>query len=151
MKGRGVLPYEAGCFDGVFAECTLSLMESCKATIKEVYRVLKPCGLFVVSDMHARNPEYIDELKKMGVKSCLGNLFDLGPILKEVDDVGFRILVLEDWTSLLKKLMVEIIFKYDSMTKFWKVTTCGICEDFQEKLSLCKPGYFFMIGEKEGK
>lgn len=150
--GKGeILPYEDSSFDAVFTECTLSLMDSYERAIREIYRVLKPGGFFIVADVYARNPEYIDELKKTEVKSCLRNLFDLGTLLNKIDDKGFEISVLEDWTSLLKKLMVEIIFEYGSMAEFWKVTTCGNCEDFKDKLTLCKPGYFLLIGEKEGE
>jgi arsenite methyltransferase len=149
-KGKGEsLPYEDKFFDAVFTECTLSLMDDYEKTIKEVYRVLKTEGYFIISDVFARRTAYIDELKKIEVKSCLRNLFDLSILLTKIDDIGFEILVLEDWTSLLKKLMVEIIFKYGSMAEFWKIITCGNCGDFKEKLALCKPGYFFMIGKKE--
>ena len=68
--------------------------------------------------------------------------------MAEIEDTGFNIgfrgLVLS-----FKKLMVEIIFKYGSMKEFWNITTCGNCDGFSEKLGLCKPGYFLMIGQKE--
>ena len=147
-KGES-LPYENCIFDAVFAECTLSLMDNFEKAIEEIYRVLKGGGFFIATDVYARCPEYIDELKKTQVKSCLRNLFELGTFLRKIEYIGFEILALEDWTSLLKKLMVEIIFKYGSMAEFWKVTTCCNCGDFQERLTLCKPGYFLLIAKKE--
>ena len=150
VKGEGeCIPYEEDFFDIVFTECTLSLMEDQRKTIKEAYRVLKPYGYFIISDVFAKRPEYIEDLKKTEVISCIRNLFDLEVLLAEIEDTGFNILVLEDWSYLLKKLMVEIIFKYGSMKEFWNITTCGNCDDFSEKLGLCKPGYFLMIGQKE--
>lgn len=150
-QGRGEsLPYNDNFFDLVLTECTLSLMDDYEKTINEIYRVLKTGGYFIVSDVFAKRTEYIEKLKETGVKSCLRNLFDLSILLTKIDNIGFEILALEDWTSLLKKLMVEIIFKYGSMKEFWNITTCGNCDDFREKLGLCKPGYFLMIGKKEG-
>lgn len=148
--GRGeLLPYEENFFDLVFTECTLSLMEDPEKTMEEVYRVLKPSGYFIISDIFAKRPEYIEELKKAEVVSCLRNLFDLGILSAKIENAGFKIMLLEDWSSLLKQLMVDIIFKYGSMKEFWNITTCGNCNDFREKLGLCKPGYFLMIGQKE--
>jgi arsenite methyltransferase len=149
VKGEGeCIPYEGNFFDLVFTECTLSLMEDHRKTIKEAYRVLKPHGYFIISDVFAKRPEYIEDLKRTEVRSCLRNLFDLDILSVEMGDAEFKILFLEDWSSLLKKLMVEIIFKYGSMKEFWNITTCGNCDDFREKLGLCKPGYFLMIGQK---
>lgn len=147
--GKGeFLPYGESYFDLVFTECSLSLMDNHRKTIGEVYRVLKPGGYFIISDVFAKRPEYIEELKKTKIKSCLRNLFDLDILSAEINDAGFKTLVLEDWSSLLKKLMVEIIFKYGSMKEFWNITTCRNCDEFREKLGLCKPGYFLMIGQK---
>ena len=70
--GRGEeLPYEKLFFKGVMAECTMSLMEDFKKTINESYRVLQDQGYFIISDVYARKPEYLEELKKHNVNSCL--------------------------------------------------------------------------------
>lgn len=148
-KGEN-LPYKDNYFDIVFTECTLSLMDDHKETLKEIYRVLKPHGYYIISDVYARAPEYIKDLKKIEVESCLRNLFDLDILSEKIKNNGFEILNFEDWTSLLKKLMVEIIFKYGSMKEFWNISTCDNCYGFTEKLKLCKPGYFLMISKKEG-
>lgn len=150
IMGRGEsLSYEENFFGLVFTECTLSLMEDYRKTIEEVYRVLKPGGYFIISDVFAKRPKYIEDLKKTNVESCLRNLLDLDILYLEIEEAGFEKIILEDWSSLLKQLMVDIIFKYGSMREFWNITTCGNCDDFREKLGLCKPGYFLMIGQKE--
>ncbi|CAH2213316.1 DVU_1556 family methyltransferase [Tepidibacter aestuarii] len=149
IKGIGEsIPYNNKSFDVVFTECTLSLMQKYEDTLQEIYRVLKPGGFVIISDVFAKEPDYIDELKNSNVQTCLRGLLDIGKLLIEIEKRGFEVITLEDWTSLLKQLMVDIIFKYDSMDKFWNVTTCENCSDFKTKLSLCKPGYFFMIAKK---
>lgn len=150
-NGRGEsIPYGDNLFDGVFAECTLSLMGDYEKTIKETYRVLKTGGYFIVSDVYAKRTEFINELKATEIETCLRGLFDLEALKTTMESYGFGIKVSEDWSSLLKQLMVDIIFKYGSMKKFWNIVSCKNCDEFRRKLALCKPGYFFIIGEKEG-
>jgi len=148
--GRGEeLPYEKLFFNGVMAECTMSLMEDFKKTINESYRVLQDQGYFIISDVYARKPEYLEELQKHNVNSCLRGLLDIDILKETILSSGFEIICFEDWTDLLKQLMVKIIFKYGSMSAFWEIATCSSCGDFQEKLTLCKPGYFLLIARKK--
>ncbi|WP_160689797.1 DVU_1556 family methyltransferase [Clostridium sp. C2-6-12] len=147
--GRGEeLPHKDGFFKGVMAECTMSLMEDFKKTIEESYRVLEDKGYFIISDVYARRPEYIEEVQKHNINSCMRGLFDIKVLKEAVVSSGFEIICFEDWTDLLKQLMVKIIFKYGSMSVFWEIATCSSCGDFQKKLTLCKPGYFLLIAKK---
>lgn len=147
--GRGEeLPHNNTFFNGVIAECTMSLMEDFKKTINESNRVLKAGGYFVISDVYARRPEYLEEVENYNINSCMRGLFDIEILKKAVIEADFEIIGFEDWTDLLKQLMVKIIFKYGSMSTFWQVATCSSCGDFQKKLTLCKPGYFLLIARK---
>ena len=148
--GRGeALPYENLFFKGVMAECTMSLMEDFKKTIMESNRVLEDKGYFIVSDVYARRPEYLEEVQKHNVNSCMRGLFNIDILKEAIVSLGFEIICFEDWTDLLKQLMVKIIFKYGSMSVFWEIATCSSCGDFQKKLTLCKPGYFLLIAQKK--
>jgi len=148
--GRGEeLPYENSFFKGVMAECTMSLMEDFKKTIMESNRVLEDKGYFIVSDVYARRPEYLEEVQKHNVNSCMRGLFNIDVLKKAIVSSGFEIICFEDWTDLLKQLMVKIIFKYGSMSAFWEIATCSSCGDFQKKLTLCKPGYFLLVAQKK--
>lgn len=150
IKGQGEsLPFKDNSFHGVFAECTLSLMKDSEKTLVQAYRVLKNEGYLIITDVNAENVEYIPELKRSNVGSCLRNLFDLEVLTSLVEKIGFKIVVIEDWTPLLTKLMVEIVFEYGSMAKFWSTVTCNDCSDFKEKLKQCKAQYFLMICQKE--
>lgn len=153
VKGKGEeLPFHDESFDCVFAECTLSLMNDLNATIHEVNRVLKKDGWFVVTDVYAKNPIALQELENDSFQSCMRGLHDLDLLLSKLEKVGFQIAYLGDSSDLLKELMVKIIFTYGSMDIFWSKAasndTCTIGCEFQEKLKLCKPGYFILIGKK---
>jgi len=148
--GRGEeLPYKNEFFKGVMAECTMSLMEDFKKTVMESNRVLEDKGYFIVSDVYARRPEYLEEVQKHNVNSCMRGLFNIDILKEAIVSLGFEIICFEDWTDLLKQLMVKIIFKYGSMSVFWEIATCSSCGDFQKKLTLCKPGYFLLIAQKK--
>lgn len=148
--GKGEeLPYKDCFFKGVLAECTMSLMEDYEKTIMESKRVLEQNGYFVVSDVYARKPEYLEAVQKHNIKSCMRGLFNVNILMDKIINSGFEIVCFEDWTDLLKQLMVKIIFKYGSMSIFWEMATCSSCGDFQQKLTLCKPGYFFLVAKKK--
>lgn len=148
--GRGEeLPHKNEFFKGVMAECTMSLMEDFKKTIMESNRVLEDKGYFIVSDVYARQPEYLEQVQKHNVNSCMRGLFNIDILKETIVKSGFEIIYFEDWTELLKQLMVKIIFKYGSMSIFWEIATCNSCGDFQQKLTLCKPGYFLLIAQKK--
>lgn len=149
-SGRGEkIFFEDSYFNGVFAECTMSLMDDWELTALEANRVLKIGGFLIISDVYARRVEYIDELKECNINSCMRGLLNVESLKSFALNSGFEMLSFEDHTDLLKSLMVKIIFKYGSMSRFWEIATCTTCSDFQQKLSICKPGYFLMILRKK--
>lgn len=148
--GRGEeLPHTNEFFKGVIAECTMSLMDDFKKVITESYRVLQDKGYFIISDVYARRPEYLEEVQNHSVNSCMRGLFNIDILKDAIVNSGFEIICFEDWSNLLKQLMVKIIFKYGSMSIFWEIATCNSCGDFHQKLTLCKPGYFLLIAKKK--
>lgn len=144
------IPFEAEKFDGVFAECTLSLMDHLSRTLEEVHRVLKPKGWLVISDVYARNTNFLSNLEEFAANSCMRGLHDLDFLKQILERLGFKIMHVEDCSQLLKELFVKIVFSYGSMDVFWNLSSDN-CVDgckFQELLKACKPGYFLMIAKK---
>lgn len=144
------IPFDDDYMDGIFAECTLSLMEDLPAALNETHRVLKNNGYFVITDVYAKNPEYLELLNKFSFNSCLRGLHDIEKLKSALESIGFKVMLLEDYTHLLRELMVKIIFKYGSMNVFWsKATSCSTnCSEFQKVLSECKVGYFLLIAKR---
>lgn len=154
VNGRGEqIPFKKESFNGVFAECTLSLMDDLNLVIEEVTRVLKKDGWFIITDVYAKSPEFINKLNAISVNSCMRGLHDLELLRSRLIKKGFKIMLLEDCSDMLKALMVKIIFAYGSMSVFWnKASKCSVDgEEFQKILKSCKPGYFLMIARKGDK
>lgn len=152
FEGRGEdLPFDDDIMDGVFAECTMSLMDDLQKVMKEAFRVLKKDGWFIITDVYAKNPQYLSLLNNFSFKSCLRGLHDVEKLKENLINNGFTIKYYQDYSDMLKQLMVKIIFEYGSMNIFWsKASSCSTnsCK-FQEILSKCKVGYFLLIAKKE--
>ncbi len=146
------LPFSDNTFHCVFAECTLSLMDDLDSTIKQVHRVLKEDGWFVITDVFAKNPDGVGELNHFAFNSCMRGLHNLANLMEKLKGTGFIIELSEDHSHLLKDLLVKIGFRYGSMSAFWNVTAHDCIDGcrFQETLKLCKPGYFMMVAKKGG-
>ena len=144
------LPFKDNSFNCVFAECTLSLMDDLNSTIKQVRRVLKKDGWFVITDVYAKNPNAVKELNNFAFNSCMRGLHDLEDLKDKLRGSGFDIKLSEDYSDLLKELLVKIGFSYGSMGAFWNITSHDCIDGckFQDALKLCKPGYFMMIARK---
>ncbi|KZL89520.1 DVU_1556 family methyltransferase [Clostridium magnum] len=151
VKGKGEqIPFPDESFNGVFAECTMSLMDDANLVIEEVSRVLKKDGWFVITDVYAKNPQFTNKLNALSVNSCMRGLHNLELLQESLVKGGFKIMFLEDCSDMLKELMVKVIFSYGSMSVFWnKTTECSLDgQEFHKILKLCKPGYFIMIARK---
>ena len=154
VLGRGeALPFGNSCFQCVFAECTLSLMDTDR-TFRQVNRVLADGGWFVITDVYAKKPEAVGELDRFrfSVNSCMRGLHNLPLLREKLEQAGFQIAYMEDTSYFLKELLVKTVFSCGSMSAFWSAASEGCvngCE-FQESLKKCKPGYFILIGRKAG-
>jgi arsenite methyltransferase len=150
VSGAGeALPFENDSFDCVFAECTLSLMDTDKA-IEQVFRVLKDDGWFVISDVYAKNPTSAEELQSYSINSCMRGMHDLDKLTRRLEQAGFTIAYSEDFSWYLKELLVKIGFSYGSMCDFWSSASdkCINGDDFYRTIKQCKPGYFMLIVRK---
>ncbi|MBP1761124.1 MAG: methyltransferase type 11, partial [Firmicutes bacterium] len=98
LLGKGEqLPFIEECFDAVFAECTLSLMDRLDSVIQQVYGVLKEKGWFFITDVYAKNPEASIQLGSYSINSCMRGLHDLDALCKKLEQAGFFIVHWEDY------------------------------------------------------
>ncbi|NLY72172.1 MAG: methyltransferase domain-containing protein [Tissierellia bacterium] len=142
------LPFPDESFDFVLMECSLSLMEDSRAALSEAARILKTGGHLFISDVYAKNPQHLEALEEVNIKTCLRGVFDLEVLRSDLEGLGLEIFELKDFSQLLRQLMVDIVFAYGSMNSFWTRTGCSDVQGFKEKIKKCRPGYFQVWARK---
>lgn len=84
------LPFEDGSFDGIISNCVINHARDKSRVFREIYRVLKPGGRFVISDATTRNP-LPEEVRKdpEAWAQCFGGAVTMEEYLESVRSAGF--------------------------------------------------------------
>ena len=154
IRGQGEeLPFPVNHLDGVFAECTLSVMEDLDQVLNEIFRVLKHGGWLVINDVYARNPDGLQGLQELKLDSCIRRALPKEHLINMLLEQGFNIINWTDHTNLLTQLMINLIMTHGSMTEFWlKSSSCIGSVDpslAQAAIKQAKMGYFQLIAKKD--
>jgi arsenite methyltransferase len=153
VRGSGEnLPFTNEFADGLFAECSLSVMDDPGRALDEFRRVLRIGGKLILSDVYARNPDCIDRLARTPRGCCLRGAISRTQILERLKNRDFEIDLWEDHTYMLTRFAVKLIFSYGSMNNFWRKMSPASIDTKQIKrtVSEAKPGYFLLIARKTG-
>jgi ubiquinone/menaquinone biosynthesis C-methylase UbiE len=145
-----ILPFPANTFEGVLTECSFSLMKNKTAVTREVKRVLKSGGYWIIQDMYLR-AESKAVPGNTALRSCIFSAFNLDTLEGLLDTHGFKIVLFEDHTKTLKETIANIILGYGSLERFWE-TLVGQkyrCDRITAETGGMRLGYFFMIGRKQ--
>jgi ubiquinone/menaquinone biosynthesis C-methylase UbiE len=138
-----------GFIDGVFMECSLSLMNADLA-LAEANRVLKPGGMLVVSDIYFRNVLH-HEQAPLPTCSCLPGVSAREAILTKLIERGFTIAFWQDQSELIRALLFETIMRYGSAKELWRrlfPNAEQLCA-MREQVKRLRPGYFLLIAAKD--
>lgn len=145
------VPFRNGCFDCVFCECVLSILDHSRQALSEIHRVLSPNGVLAVTDLYARRSDGTETLAGLRTNSCLQGIRVREDILGAVEDAGFEIDIWEDHSNLLKHLAARFIFEFGSMREFWSIFAPNCDKDELDRgVSLARPGYYLMTAKKRG-
>lgn len=162
--GEFLEDFSSYSFDGVLMECTLSLINLSDEALHEAYCVLKKGGKLIISDLYMRNPdpkkveairieaerlskiphqsnECSDECAEEHTKRFLDFRFEgrmiKEPMIKFMEEIGYKILLWEDRTADLETYVAETIMEKGSLED------C-ITDAKKEK----DTGYFLLVAEK---
>jgi ubiquinone/menaquinone biosynthesis C-methylase UbiE len=85
------LPLADNSVDTVISNCVVNLSDDKPRVFSEIFRVLKPGGAFVISDVFATMPvpHYIQNDAAL-ISRCIGGASELGSFADIVTDAGFR-------------------------------------------------------------
>ncbi|HEX7555586.1 MAG TPA: class I SAM-dependent methyltransferase [Leptolinea sp.] len=148
------VPFPATSLDGVFLECTLSVVKNPTEVLAEVYRLLKPGGMLVLSDIFARNELGIPALKSAGASWCFNTIWSRIDCSTMLQSAGLKIVLWEDHSEKMRNLTGKIILKHGSLNSFWECLNlsqnCSSFDalNFQLLLSRAKLGFFLLIAQK---
>lgn len=155
-------------FDGVIMECTLSLINLPDEALHESYCVLKKGGKLFISDLFIKNPEQgfitalrieadrvnskphehgecdtecSDDHKNRLVAFRSDGRFLLEPLLKQLEEIGFKNITWEDCSSDLDTFVAEKLMNEGTLED------C-LCDAALHPKDKFKTGYFMLTAEK---
>lgn len=153
-RGAGEsLPFGDGVMDGEIAECSLSVAEDAERVLAECFRVLKPGGRLLASDVYARKPDGAREAATLPFECCLAGAVSEEAWLARVRGAGFEPEVWEDHSRALKEFAARLVFAYGSLEAFWSrfgraAESPEIVREVQCAVAAARPGYFLMVARK---
>lgn len=153
IRGRGeALPFPDETMDGVLTECSLSVTGDAEGVVREAHRALKSGGRFIVSDLYARVPENLHELRRLRLQGCLGGAMSMTELIGKLEGCGFGIMICEDHSAALKEFAAQLILSGGALEDFWGRCGSGGCdsEKIRQAVAAARPGYFLLIARKKG-
>jgi SAM-dependent methyltransferase len=144
------LPFADEKWDGLLAECSLSLARDLAMVLSECFRVLKAGGRLIVSDVYSRTPDTA-ETSIMPQSCCLSGALSREEWISTIQAHGFHLTLFEDHSIALKEFAAMLIFTHGSLEGFWQKTSCSPPREAQRinrAAKTMKPGYFLLIAEK---
>ncbi len=160
-------------FDGAIMECSFSLMTRHQELLHELYCILKPGALLIVSDLYMIDPD--PELSKQHYESAmnflnrprehgecenepeypspfvLDGMFLKDYLLDGLREAGFELVAWEDRTQDLKNYIAQVLMDYGSFERMLSETL----PEGTDPKSVCNmkygnnTGYFLLSARKE--
>ncbi|NLC77456.1 MAG: class I SAM-dependent methyltransferase [Clostridia bacterium] len=139
------LPFGDELFDGIFAECSFSVMDYHEAVLGEVFRVLKPGGKLAISDLYIKEG-FAREGKGPASASrvCLAGARTAQELRGLLAEHGFRLIFWQDASRSLAEFVAQYIMTYGSLDQAWLMPK-EACPKGTSKKGI---GYFFAVAQK---
>ena len=139
------IPFPDCSFDVVFSECFLSGLDDAGSVLREIRRVLRPCGRLAVTDLYLRAPSSDRPARLAPPATCLRGATGKDQTVESLALSGFAVRVWRDRSDALAALMASLIFAYGSVAAFWEAA--GAEPGVEEALRAERPGYYLLIAQ----
>jgi arsenite methyltransferase len=103
-----LLPVRAGTVDGVVAECVVSALPGKEAAVREVARVLRPGGRFVVADVTREGPLPAELDSFVAWLACAGGALSSEGYVALLEDAGLEVIQIEEHAPALMGLVDQV-------------------------------------------
>lgn len=124
MSDAEALPFPDGVFDIVISECSFSILPDKGKAVRGIWRVLKPGGRFVMTDVVRKGN--VPEAKEGGLRTggtfplvpCIAGARPLEEYLRIFNQAGFKITHVEDHSVEMKKLGYKMVMAFGGWEGF---------------------------------
>jgi SAM-dependent methyltransferase len=140
------LPFADQSADGVFAECSLSVMQHAGKVLDECSRILVPGGKLALTDIYSQS----------GCSAAAGDLAKRTGGIMTGDELavmlaqaGFGIIVWEDCSFLLREFIARFIMEHGPDDDLWHCIAITGAEGYGCRTAAkLKLGYYLLVAEK---
>ena len=102
------LPFEEGQFDGIVCECAVSTFADQAKAAQEFFRVLKPGGVFGMTDMVLTGELPKDYAEQVAPWTCMAKALDSDGYSQLFSDAGFKLIDNQDFSHTLLEMATDI-------------------------------------------
>jgi len=143
------LPFPDCSVDGVMAECSMSLIEDLDSVLAECARVLKDRGHLIITDLYARQPDAIAQVRALK-RSCVSGMIVREELQAALARHGFTVDLWEDYSQALRESAARFILEHGSLEGLWNCDAGAIStEDISSAMRAVRAGYFLLIATSE--
>jgi arsenite methyltransferase len=151
------LPFGNAAWDGVLAECSLSLVKDARKMLSECWRVLRNKGWLVLSDVYLRVSEARDQARRLPSTCCLAGAMTREELLETLAACGFQTVHWEDHSPALKTFAAQLILSHGSSIEelWWRAAQdkgeSTALPELRKVMTRARPGYFLLIAHKSAR
>lgn len=138
------LPFPDGSFDGVLVECSLSVIGNQDRALSEFARVLAHGGRLMMTDLYARQPEAIAQIRRLE-NSCVAGTIVRYELEARLVACGFEVNAWEDHSQALRECAARFILARGSLEGMWNCDGTDSTEAIQAAMKAARVGYFLMV------
>ena len=141
------LPFPDGSVDGILAECSLSLVQNQDCALSEFARVLADGGRLMISDLYARQPNAVAQIRTLK-NSCVAGTIVRHELEARLVACGFEVNLWEDHSKALRECTARFILEHGSLEGMWKCNGGDSAETIQAAMKSARAGYFLMVATR---
>jgi SAM-dependent methyltransferase len=149
------LPLADNSADAILAECSFSLFEEPARALAECARVLVDGGSLIVSDLYARNPEAIAQVRALRGSvnrlACAAGMLVREELEASLSDAGFTVNVWEDHSRALRECAARFLFEHGSLDGLWGCSSGKSSPEIQAAMRAARAGYFLLIATRRNR
>jgi arsenite methyltransferase len=142
------LPLPDASFDAVLLECSLSIMDKQKQVLDECARVLVPGGHVLVSDLYARAPAAICQVRALR-RSCVSGMIVREELEAWLRDAGFSAYLWEDHSAALREFVARFLMQGGALAQLWGCNESPDGADaIAQAMRSVHAGYFLLMATR---